>query len=1093
MKKLATTTLLLLLLYTSIFAQNEGNIWYFGATAGIDFNGSTPTALTNGALFNSEGCASISDGAGNLLFYTDGRQVYNRNHVIMPNGAGLKGHISSSQSGVIINKPGSDSLYYIFTVAYETSSDGFQYSIVDMSLDSGKGNINATKNVLITQPTCEKVTAIPHQNGVDYWIITHLYNSDAYHSYLLTSSGLSSTPVVTNIGVTVTGNQKRTIGYLKPSQDGTRIVAAHNFMDTLEVLDFNNANGTFSNCLTFGGFAGAGPYGVEFSPNGRFLYAATEASSGIIYQYDLEAGNNTQIDTSRLILNTGTGAVTGMLGALQIAPDGKIYAARWYSFYLGVINNPDSLGNATNYVPNGFHLGGKMSIGGLPNFPGKIQPSINYDYTFNKECLYDSISFELSNNTVDSVQWDFDDPGSGSSNVSNLHNPQHLYSDSGWYDVALYVFHDNIIDTVLHNLYVVGQVGLSLGNDITICKGDTISLGATVSNETAFIWTDTSLTNTVRNISLSGDYIASASNSCYTKTDTVNLTVLDLQVNLGPDTSFCFEGNVLLNATQPNVDYLWSDNTNNATNIATTTGFYWVEISQATCTARDTVYVEEIILNVDLGPDTTLCDGISITKDVSQPKVNYLWSDLSTDSVKTLNSNGNFWVTLTRKGCEITDSITIQTNDIPLVDLGNDTTLCTGEIFTLNLGDPNRRSLEDSMVYITETGYFAISETNECGTSEDSIYIEFITVDVNLGEDTLLCDAVEHTLSAYCPNANYLWSDNSTQSSINVIEEGEYWVELSRSQCSARDTVYISTLNKPNFNLGNDSMLCENETITFILPPDINYNWSDGSNSTTRTFNSRGVYTVTGENICGLHADTIAIDYQSISNSLGADTTICEGETVTVNAQDVGSYEWSNGSLLSDLTIDATGLYWLRITKGNCTLSDSIYVNVTPSPNVNLGNDFEMCAQETRLLRVRDGYTYEWQDGSTANSFLALDEGKYWVTAEDQGCINSDTVAITLSKDCDCIVEIPNAFTPNYNSLNEAFGVVYSECKFVNFQFTIYNRWGEKIFETNDPNHKWNGVYQDKESPQGAYIYTLFYRPMHGRNKYEKGTVTLLR
>ena len=144
-------------LVTNLSAQKEMNNWYFGMGGGITFNTTPPTALTNGQLNQSEGCASISDKNGSLLFYTSGTKIYDASHVTMPNGLGLSGNTNSTQSGVIVPMPLSDSLYYVFTVKnWTTSGDGFAYTVVDMSLP-GNGTLNSPlgdivqgkKNILI--------------------------------------------------------------------------------------------------------------------------------------------------------------------------------------------------------------------------------------------------------------------------------------------------------------------------------------------------------------------------------------------------------------------------------------------------------------------------------------------------------------------------------------------------------------------------------------------------------------------------------------------------------------------------------------------------------------------------------------------------------------------------------------------------------------------------------------------------------------------------------------------------------------------------------------------------------------------------------
>src|SRR5687768_9450754 len=165
-------------------AQGEQNNWYFGKSAGINFTGDSAVAVTNGRLFTEEGSASISDKNGNLLFYTNGITVWNRNHKVMPNGNGLLGGKSSTQSALILQKPGSETIFYIFTTDIQAQSDGLRYSILDMSKDGGNGDI-VFKNTFMIAPTTEKLTAIRHSNGTDWWVIAHRWNSNAYMSFLV--------------------------------------------------------------------------------------------------------------------------------------------------------------------------------------------------------------------------------------------------------------------------------------------------------------------------------------------------------------------------------------------------------------------------------------------------------------------------------------------------------------------------------------------------------------------------------------------------------------------------------------------------------------------------------------------------------------------------------------------------------------------------------------------------------------------------------------------------------------------------------------------------------------------------------------------
>ena len=236
MKKLFFVSILILFSSLICFSQKDNYIWYFHDKCGIKFNsdGSPPTALTDGDLGNhhGEGEATLSDNNGNVFFYTDGVAVWNRKHQKMPNGRGLKGNRTSTQAAIIVPKPNSVNLYYIFTTTALGRADGLCYSIVDMSLDGGLGDIS-TKNVLLHTPTTEKVTAVRHDNGLDYWIVTHDWHSDVFRTFLLTKDGVNLNPVLSKTGSVHTGNENNTTGYLKPSHDGRKIALGIHWMSKL--------------------------------------------------------------------------------------------------------------------------------------------------------------------------------------------------------------------------------------------------------------------------------------------------------------------------------------------------------------------------------------------------------------------------------------------------------------------------------------------------------------------------------------------------------------------------------------------------------------------------------------------------------------------------------------------------------------------------------------------------------------------------------------------------------------------------------------------------------------------------------------------
>ena len=219
--------LLFVCINNSILCQKDKNIWYCGKYAGMNFNSGAPVELTNSAMNTLEGCSTVSDTSGQLLFYTNGTTVWNKNHLVMSNGTGLTTVALSEHTvsqTVIVKKPYSSTLYYVFSMEYQ-GFGGLQYAIVDISLNSGLGGVVSKNNVLVT-PTCEKIAAIQHRDGDKFWIVVHLANSSSYRSYLLYSGGVHPTYTTSSVGTFVPffANSTNEIGYMKSSPSCNNII-----------------------------------------------------------------------------------------------------------------------------------------------------------------------------------------------------------------------------------------------------------------------------------------------------------------------------------------------------------------------------------------------------------------------------------------------------------------------------------------------------------------------------------------------------------------------------------------------------------------------------------------------------------------------------------------------------------------------------------------------------------------------------------------------------------------------------------------------------------------------------------------------------
>jgi hypothetical protein len=296
-----------------------------------------------------------------ILFYANGEKVWNRLQQVMPSGSGLKGHASSTQSSIILPQPISNTRFYVFTTdAVENNyQNGFRYSVVDMCLDNGKGDIIAnSKNVLLTDSVNEKLIAIPHSNGTDYWLVVHKLYSDAFYSFRLTNTGIVDTII------SHSGNQDLSgVGQMKASPNGQRIAycSTEGIPSFTSILDFDASTGVVSNEQLLS--SGNTEYATSFSPDNSKLYFST-LGHGEIFQYNMNAGSISAIITSKTHILNGPDSWR----QIQLGPDGKIYLSRTGKLYLSAIEFPDSLYPACSYIDSAVYLGGKYTSFGLPNF-----------------------------------------------------------------------------------------------------------------------------------------------------------------------------------------------------------------------------------------------------------------------------------------------------------------------------------------------------------------------------------------------------------------------------------------------------------------------------------------------------------------------------------------------------------------------------------------------------------------------------------------------------------------------------------------------------------------------------------------------------
>ena len=770
-------TILLSVVCNICFAQLETSVWYFGRNAGLDFKSQNPTILTDGALDNWEGVASFSDSLGHLLFYTDGQTIWNREHQVMVNGDNLIGNHGSTESAIIVPWPESNGKYFVFVVD-ENGKGPLSYSVVDMTLDQGRGAVTSDKNIILEDLVVEKVTAIRHTNQKSFWLLTRVtgMDSDAAHTpngkgnciveYLIDKTGI----VISSRREFPVGNPNYSslnffeaaldfsgaAGYMRVAPNGRYIACAtahwidiiHQIsFSVLDIYNFNPETGDASSLASF--TLDTDIYGVEFSNDASKLYYSTER---IVNQLDLTYSTATEIVQSDVTVgyfdyesfgipefpediyvgdfNTfeeyklAVEQQTPFAGALQLAINGKIYLAQNNCEYLGVINNPREKGSACNFDTRGQYLSGKLSQMGLPNFiPSYFLPP-NFEVKDN--CVNKKVKFEcIDSRTIDSYEWVISDAEGNEIKKSSEPNFEYSFAHSGTYRVTLTIKIGANESSEYRFFKVFDPPELVMPSDAVLCEGEKCLLEAQTDDICEYLWNNGSNEKSIT----------------ITETSTMQLTVTnpftmcantgDVSVEFVKPTEFSFGGNrefcqgdsveVKCNLDFQYKQFVYTDNQSSALHrFFSKAGDYTAQlIDNNGCTFSNTITITSNPLPViDFKTDDVFCRDSFKIIDCNFPNATYKWSNgESTQSIKVYKE-GVYTVTVTdAKGCISVDSIELKEFTKPEFSLIPDTTICDDTDFYLTSDWP------DATDYVWQNGQHG----NEILVDKSGIYTLSIT------------------------------------------------------------------------------------------------------------------------------------------------------------------------------------------------------------------------------------------------------------------------------------------------------------------------------------------------------------------------------
>lgn len=1028
--------------------QSQGVKWYFGANAGLDFSGGgAPKPITDGKLNTIEGSSSIANTKGVLLFYTDGITIYAKdgkpmkslvpgdtNAVQIP----LDGNQHSTQSALIVPKPtcrGCEYLYYVYTTSEIRGQKTLTYSVVDMRQNGGKGAI-VQKNIPISRASTEQSAAVENKRDSTYWVISRIYGTNKFEIRHVTTG---ETPVVTTYnGGQVIDSLTNAEGYIKigpadttGGNKGNRPMAVVIPGPPKNSIDLYTFNDSTGK-MTFVRTVNIGPA----PPKAYGVEFSPDGKSLYVTMLADTNSDGSQKGASYILKYDISQKDSSLLAGSRMVVDSS--TTRQY----GAIQiGPDG----RIYVA----IKGSSSLGTINNPNGGLLDSLVYNPTGQ------SLGGQTSQLGLPNLVANFNDQSSG---------PGLTYSDTCARQPTT---------------FQVSPRCQKLKEQYTLTFGDGSAPKSFTSTQPQ--------THTYQQ---AGTYPVSLfiqtfkSDGKTTCGDTLirdTLTILETppDIKLGADTAICNKKGITLDLKVQAKVYVWVVNGGVVSRqkqlTLTLPGFYHVIglAANGECFKSDTIDVQiKPTPSLDLGPDTVFCYRTSVSLTVPQQTwTQFQWSNGGNTRTISVSKAGTYTVTAqsTVNGTTCENSDTIRVSELPKLRLA------------ATLTGPKACTSADGSIVLkpTPAGNYRYDWTRTDGT----VLADTVSQQTGLTEGGYKISVTEVTHACKLDTA--------------------FTLKSTANQLALAPRVKDALCSTPNS--GTISLTLSGGTA-------VSYSWLNLGNTvvaTTPVFDKAapGLYNVqvTDANGCKAIKDSIKVGLDSTGFArLGPNELKCAGESVSLTPSDSqlpgNVYQWSNGATTPTITVSQPGSYSIvvRNTQTGCVGRSSVQVNDRPAPVFALTKEAVLCeGDQGRAQLVASGATglhYLWLTlNDTTKTITVSKVGQYAVLVTDpQGCTATAT-ALVVNK-CEPRVNVPDAFTPNNDGVNDVLQVFSAYV--TDFELRVYNRWGEVIFVSNNPEQKWDGTYKGAAYPSMLYPWVITYKSesFPERNKIVKrGSVLLLR
>lgn len=974
------------------------NQWYFGEQAGIDFNNGSMAILDGNNQDAMEGCATISDVNGDLLFYTNGVTVWNRNHEVMLNGDSIGGDAGSAQNSLIMPFNGDETMYYIFTTEQVYGDDEYalKYSIVDMKEDVSLGKV-VMKNAKLMDNSTERVTGSGF-TGSDL-IVVHEFGNNTFRTYQTGANGLNSAIFSPGGETHEFMDELSATGYMKISPTFNQIAVLIPGTGQVEILDFSQGEVSNPRLIDTGE---QDLYGLEFSPGATKLYLTTSSANSKLIQYDLDSLNSADPEADIEATKFDGYTQGANYGALQIGPDGVIYMAVDNAGSIGNITAPEGDDGSNGFNPSGFNLQGRTSRLGLPNFAQvENTPFQEPSITVIPGCVGMESTFSAvgrdPNNSIEEYLWVF-----GDGNSAPVQDTTHIYNTPGTYNVQMVLSNRCDTDTILTATITIDVIPElpTVPTDTALCDQPVV-LEAWPVDEPNFTY-QWSTGETTRQITVSEPAIIDVtitdlSTGCPSSTVTVFVADQRPDVDLGSDQSYCQnDPPVTLDAQIANASsYLWTidgtaTGTNRTLDVSTSVAGqfeYILEVRNSFgCVGRDTLMVTilEAPNVTSIGQATTGCGNDDGYLDITFNSTGSFVYEISGPASRgPFNFDGPGNVTIPLGSAAPGDG------DLPP---GNYNLVVTNLVTGCSLSE---------VVQIEDPGMLGMqaSAPNAC-IGDGEINITFSgTTPANF--DVSIVDQSGSNVL----NTNL--SSPHTNPVVQNLDTGTYFIQVTEVGglgCVETDTVRIQLLApQPDFTFDAIQEICGVEGTIFVMDGtggSTTYMWTGPgivgtANNDSITVNQPGTYTVTaGDGI------TFCPRSENIEVIFNADPVVqidvqgdpCEGEVTLVANVTSGSgtyiFNWSDGSQAQQNVVSTTGNYIVTVTDQFTGCESSANTDITIEEEFDLQISLEPdCENNGQVFVIattnyyHPSISYQWQDGS--GNILAASDSVITVSVSD--------------------------------------------------------------------------------------------------------------